>query len=115
MASLRVLAEQWRNNVTLGTPVIGCNVADAQVVAAVEQAAQMLQLQPVRWMRSQTSFDGPIALTNGYRNPAQLGADRWHCLLGACSTIECARRGELARRCQCGHRYDRRLCRCGWR
>ncbi len=32
---------------------------------------------------SQSSFDGAIALINGYRNPAQLGADRWHCLLGA--------------------------------
>ena len=81
------LAEQWRSDVTLGTPVIGCNVADAQVVAAVEQAAQMLQLQPVRWLRSQSSFDGPIALINGYSDPAQLGADRWHCLLGACSTL----------------------------
>lgn len=81
------LAEQWRNNVTVGTPVIACNVANVQVVAAVEQAAHMAQLQPVRWLRSQNSFDGPIALTNEYRNPAQLGADRWHCLLGACSTV----------------------------
>ena len=80
------LLEQWRNSVAPGTQVIACNVADARVVAAVEQAANEAQLQPVRWLRSQSQFDGPIALTNGYRNPAQLGADRWHCLLGACST-----------------------------
>jgi type III pantothenate kinase len=81
------LADQWRNCVPRGTPVIGCNVASAEVVAAVEDAARTLQLQPVRWMRSQTAFEGGIALINGYRNPALLGADRWHCLLGACSTM----------------------------
>ncbi len=80
------LLEHWRNSVAPGTQVFACNVADAQVVAAVEQAAQMAQSQPVRWLRSQRQFAGPIVLTNGYRNPTQLGADRWHCLLGACST-----------------------------
>jgi type III pantothenate kinase len=79
------LADQWRDTVPHGTPVIGCNVASAEVVAAVEDAARMVQLQPVRWLRAQSAFDGAIALTNGYRNSALLGADRWHCLLGACS------------------------------
>ena len=78
------LADQWRNTVARGSSVVGCNVASAEVIAAVEEAARMLQLQPVRWVRSQRRFDGAIALTNGYRDPAQLGADRWHCLLGAC-------------------------------
>ena len=81
------LAEQWRNTVARGTPVVGCSVAGAEVVAAVEDAAKMLRLQSVRWMHSQSSFDGAIALINGYRDPAQLGADRWHCLLGACSAM----------------------------
>lgn len=80
------LADHWRN-VPLGTPVVGCNVANAQVVAAVEQAALAVQQCAVRWVRSQSSFDGPLALTNGYRDPSQLGADRWHCLLGACSSM----------------------------
>ena len=80
------LAEQWRN-VPPGTLVVGCNVANAQIVAAVEQAAVAVQLRAVRWVRSQSSFDGPLALTNGYRDPSQLGADRWHCLLGACSSM----------------------------
>ncbi len=82
-----LLSNQWRNNVAPGTPVLACNVASAQIVSAVEQAAHMLELRPVRWLRSQDHFEGPLALTNGYRNPAQLGADRWHCLLGACSTV----------------------------
>ena len=81
------LADQWRGNVARGAPVIGCSVSNVEVVAAVEEAARILQLRPVHWLRSQQSFDGPIALTNGYRNPAQLGADRWHCMLGACSTL----------------------------
>ncbi|HVE88317.1 MAG TPA: type III pantothenate kinase [Burkholderiaceae bacterium] len=79
------LTDRWRGNVTRDAPVVACNVAEAEVVAAVEDAARMSQLQAVRWLRSQRSFDGPIALANGYRNPAQLGADRWHCMLGACS------------------------------
>ena len=81
------LEEQWRDGVPRGTPVVGCNVADAQVVAAVEQAASALQLRPVQWVRSQSSFNGPLVLTNGYRDPSQLGADRWHCLIGACSAM----------------------------
>ena len=80
------LADEWRGNVPRGAAVIACNVAGPEVVAAVEEAARTLHLQAVRWLLTQRSFDGPIALTNGYRNPAQLGADRWHCMLGACST-----------------------------
>lgn len=82
-----LLVDQWRNTVARTTAIVGCNVANAQVVAAVEDAARILQLQPVQWVRSQERFDGPIALINGYRNPLQLGADRWHCLLGACSAM----------------------------
>ncbi|HVG04062.1 MAG TPA: type III pantothenate kinase [Burkholderiaceae bacterium] len=80
------LAEQWGRDVPQDAPVIACNVAAAEVVAAVEEAGRRARLQTVRWLQSQPGFDGPIALANGYRNPAQLGADRWHCMLGACST-----------------------------
>jgi type III pantothenate kinase len=80
------LADQWQGNVPRGAAVIACSVAGPEVVAAVEEAARTLHLQAVRWLFTQRSFDGQIALTNGYRNPAQLGADRWHCMLGACST-----------------------------
>ena len=68
-------------------PAVGCNVASAEVVAAIEQAASALQLRPVRWVSSQSTFDGPLTLINGYRDASQLGADRWHCLLGACSAM----------------------------
>lgn len=81
------LADRWRGSVAQEASVIACNVAQAEVVAAVEEAARMLQLRAVRWLRSQRTFDGPVVLANGYRNPAQLGADRWHCMLGACSTL----------------------------
>lgn len=81
------LADQWRGSVARGAAVIACNVAGPGVVAAVEEAARTLHLQAVRWLSAQRAFDGPLALTNGYRNPEQLGADRWHCMLGACSTL----------------------------
>lgn len=67
--------------------MIACSVAGPEVVAAVEEAARALRLQPVRWLGTQRRFDGAIVLENGYRNPAQLGADRWHCMLGACTTF----------------------------
>lgn len=79
------LADQWRATLTRGAAVVACNVAGPEVAAGVEDAARALQLQAVRWLRTQQSFDsGSIALVNGYKDPAQLGADRWHCMLGAC-------------------------------
>ena len=81
------LVDQWRGTVAGGVAVVACNVASPDVVAGVEEAVHALQLQTVRWLRTQSSFDiGSIALVNGYKNPAQLGADRWHCMLGACAT-----------------------------
>lgn len=81
------LAAQWRNDVAPDEPVVACNVAGADVAAAVETAARALQLRPVRWLRAQQRFDGAFTLVNGYRDPAQLGADRWHCMLGACAWL----------------------------
>jgi len=62
---------------------IGCSVAAAAVVAEVDAAVQRLGLA-MRWVRSQPSFSGAFTLDNGYRDPGQLGADRWHAMLGAC-------------------------------
>ena len=81
-----LLVDHWRGTVPRGSAVVACNVAGPGVVAAVEEAAHALQLKPVRWLRTQRRFDGSLALLNGYKNPAQLGADRWHCMLGACAT-----------------------------
>lgn len=104
-----VLSEAWS-----GAPAprraVGCSVADAAVVAAVEHAARAAGLAEVEWVRSQDAFRGEITLVNGYLDPRQLGADRWHALLGACArlpgtslvvvnagtatTVDCVRAGE---------------------
>lgn len=87
-----LLAEQWRGILMPGAAVVACNVAGPEVAAGVEDAAQALQLQAVRWLRTQQSFEGgSIALINGYKDPAQLGADRWHCMLGACAAANAQR------------------------
>jgi type III pantothenate kinase len=65
--------------------VVACNVASAGVVRAVEQAVGEIGLGPIAWLRSEARFDGGTVLVNGYREPAQLGADRWHAMLGACA------------------------------
>lgn len=86
------LMEQWRVTSEEGVAVVACNVAGPDVVAGVEEVAHALHLQAVRWLRTQRSFDGwSVALVNGYKDPAQLGADRWHCMLGACATSNAQR------------------------
>ena len=86
-AWLHGLRTNGESTLLKGAAVVACNVAGPEVVAAVEEAAHALQLQAVRWLRTQRFFDGgSAALVNGYENPAQLGADRWHCMLGACAT-----------------------------
>lgn len=84
------LIEHWRGNVEPGAALIACNVAGADVVSAVEKAAHTLGLGAVGWLPTQRCFDGPIGLINGYRDPMQLGADRWHGMLGACSLASAA-------------------------
>lgn len=63
---------------------VGCSVADSDIGRAIEGAAQALGMPPVEWMRSQAAFSGAVVLTNGYRDPHQLGVDRWHAMIGAC-------------------------------
>ncbi len=63
--------------------VVGCIVASDAIYAAIEREAALAG-KPVTWLEAQPAFDdGRVRLTNGYRNPEQLGADRWHALLGA--------------------------------
>jgi type III pantothenate kinase len=69
------------------TRAIGCSVASHDVTAAVERAARTAGLARVEWMRAQDAFMGQVALTSGYRDPGQLGADRWHAMLGACARL----------------------------
>lgn len=79
------MIEAWRGDAELGTPVIACSVAGDQVAAAIEGAARALEFAPVQWMQTQQRYQGQITLVNGYRNAGQLGADRWHGMLGACT------------------------------
>lgn len=76
------LIEGW-HAIPRGTASIGCNVGGSHVAAAIEQALSALVLGSITWLQSQSRFDGPITLVNGYRDPSQLGTDRWHCMLGA--------------------------------
>jgi type III pantothenate kinase len=66
---------------------VGCSVAAASVTQAIESAVRALGVPGVEWLRSQASFSGAVALTSGYLDPEQLGADRWHALLGACERL----------------------------
>lgn len=61
---------------------LGCSVAQPTVARIIEKRLG----RAVKWLPAQREFIGTDwALRNGYRDPAQLGADRWYALLGACS------------------------------
>lgn len=59
--------------------IVGCIVANHEARAAIERGADALGAQ-LRWNESQATQCG---VTNGYDEPAQLGADRWAALVGA--------------------------------
>ncbi len=64
----------------------GCSVASAAVMEAVASAvdAAVAPAPGLLWLRAQPGFEhGGIRLQNGYRDPAQLGADRWHAMIAA--------------------------------
>ncbi len=63
---------------------IACNVAAVAVVAEIE-AATLTRKLPLKWLRSEPNYRGAFTLENAYREPRQLGADRWHALIGACA------------------------------
>jgi type III pantothenate kinase len=69
---------------TDGLRAIGCSVASEAVTRAVAAAVAPLATGQVDWLRSEPRFEyRGIALVNGYRDPAQLGADRWHAMIAA--------------------------------
>jgi len=76
------LAMAWRG-VPAAARAVGCSVASAAARAAVEQAAAVRGMQ-IEWLQAAARHEGTFVLVNGYRTPAQLGADRWHGMLGAC-------------------------------
>ena len=62
----------------------GCCVAPQSVQDTIDGATIAALGRPVRWLTAATRFEAPgISLRNGYRDPMQLGADRWHALIGA--------------------------------
>jgi type III pantothenate kinase len=70
--------------------VYATSVADADVVAAIERAVRSCCGREVVWFGPQRHFEGHgvshgVALINGYRDPMQLGADRWHAMVAACA------------------------------
>lgn len=60
--------------------VVACNVAGPQVAAALEARLKVLGLPFVEWLVPSVAAAG---VSNGYRVPTQLGADRWAAMLGA--------------------------------
>lgn len=58
--------------------VLGCNVAGPERAAAL--AALLADSPAIEWLRPGASAAG---VQNGYREPGQLGADRWAALIGA--------------------------------
>jgi type III pantothenate kinase len=63
--------------------VVACSVASEAVRAQVDAAAFAATGRNVEWIFSTAAAAG---VTNGYRNPAQLGVDRWVAVIGAYRT-----------------------------
>ena len=64
--------------------VAGCAVTAAEHVRDIDAALQAAGARGIHWLGAAGAFahDG-IALRSIYRDPGQLGADRWHALIGA--------------------------------
>ena len=72
------------------TAAFGVSVADPGVTQAIEGAVTAATGKRIEWFTTQRHFEGrgvahSAALLNGYKNPAQLGADRWHGMIAACA------------------------------
>ena len=79
------LAQQWRVHAARGVrAAYGCGVAAPALLGSVGDAAAQAFACPVRWFETQREFaHGGVRLRNRYRDPGQLGVDRWHALLAA--------------------------------
>lgn len=74
--------------------VLGCAVTSEPRVRAIEAAIRAVNAPAVRWLKAGARFDHDgIEVQNSYPIPEQLGADRWHALIGARSRFA---RGTLA-------------------
>jgi type III pantothenate kinase len=72
------IAMQWPGNLKLGTATAS-NVAGAAVATELERACagRWVRLTVIRSQAEQ------LGVVNGYRDPAQLGSDRWAALIAA--------------------------------
>jgi type III pantothenate kinase len=67
-----------------GLQAVGCSVASEAVTRAIAAAVAPLASGGVRWMTSEARFEHRgVVLINGYRDPGQLGADRWYAMIAA--------------------------------
>lgn len=70
--------------------VYATSVAGDEVTQAIEGAVRACCGCAVTWFGAQRHFEGRgpgqrVALINGYDDPLQLGADRWHAAIAACA------------------------------
>jgi type III pantothenate kinase len=81
--TLRTVAAGAAGSSPIGAAV-GCSVASEPVMREVAAVARdAVATEPV-WLPATARFDhGAIVLVNGYREPALLGADRWHAMIAA--------------------------------
>jgi type III pantothenate kinase len=82
------LASAWR--LPRPTAAFACSVADDETMHAIARAVDEVAAIDVQWLQAQPHFAGRgpgygLALINGYRDPLQLGADRWHAMIAACA------------------------------
>lgn len=63
--------------------VIGCSVASRDITFSVKHVLENIG-HKVELLKAQARFDGYFTLLNDYKNPQQLGTDRWHAAMGAC-------------------------------
>ena len=63
---------------------LGCSVASEAVTRSIAAAVAALAPGGVRWLTSEARFEHRgVVLVNGYRDPSQLGADRWYAMIAA--------------------------------
>lgn len=77
-ADAQRLANLWADQAAPAR-ALGCNVADAEVKARIEEAVRSRGIE-ILWASSQARQCG---LVNGYDDPTQLGTDRWLGMLAA--------------------------------
>jgi type III pantothenate kinase len=65
------------------TAAVGCCVAGDALRDTVDRAVSARGVPAPTWLQSQAAHDTAPTLASRYRDPLQLGADRWHAMLGA--------------------------------